>query len=128
MRRQIRHLTVLIENRADTMSAHMTGNSLALASALTKVGRHLVAPSSAQVLSLTGNDNPSLLRQRVAFLLEEPEPARERYPGLSLLFASFLIDYAYRSPPCAGLQCNIETMTHPRQSESQGSGEPGIVH
>ncbi len=120
LRRQIRHLAVLIENRADTMSANMTGGSLALASALTKVGKHLASPRSAPVPSLTGNDSPSVLRQRVMLLLEERRPIRGLTLGLGLLLAGFLTGtsylalYAYELPPCTGLHCDVKTMTQPQ--------------
>jgi len=123
LRRQIRQLTVLIENRADTTSTFLTGNPLALASALTKVGKHLTLPRSAPVLSLTGNGNASLLRQRVVMLLGEREPTLRFNLGLSLLLVGFLtgtaylIAYAYELP-CVGLQCDLKTMTHPQPDMS----------
>lgn len=123
LRRQIQHLTVLIENRADTTGAFLTGNPLALASALTKVGKHLTSPRSAPVLSLTGNGNVSLLRQRVVMLLGEREPILRFNLGLSLLLAGFLTGTAYLFAyayelPCVGLQCNLKTMTHPQPDMS----------
>jgi len=96
---------------------------LALASALTKVGKHLTLPRSAPVLSLTGNGNASLLRQRVVMLLGEREPTLRFNLGLSLLLVGFLtgtaylIAYAYELP-CVGLQCDLKTMTHPQPDMS----------
>lgn len=123
LRRQIRQLTVLIENRADTTGAFLTGNPLALASALTKVGKHLTSPRFAPVLSLTGNGNASLLRQRVIMLLGEHEPIFRFNRGAALLLAAFLtgtaylIAYAYELP-CVGLQCDLKTMTRPQPAVS----------
>lgn len=123
LRRQIRHLTILIENRADTTGAFLTGNPLALASALTKVGKHLTSPRSAPVLSLTGNGNASLLRQRVVMLLGEREPIFRINRGAALLLAGFLTGTAYLFAyayelPCVGLQCDLKTMTRPQPDMS----------
>ena len=117
LRRQIQRLTVLIENRADTTSTFLTGNPLALASALTKVGKQLTLPRHAPALSLTGNGNASLLRQRVAMLLGECEPTAGLNHGAALLLAGLLAGTAclliYANElPCVGLQCDINTMHH----------------
>lgn len=104
LRRQIRRLTVLIENRADTTGADMTGGSLALAGALTKVGKHLASPRTALVPSLTGNDSPSVSRQRVMLLLGEGRPLRRPVLGLALLFSALLAGRAGLFP---GMACLI---------------------
>lgn len=116
LRQQIQQLNRLIENRADLTSVALTGQPMALASALVKVGRHLTVAQAAPILSLTGNNNASLLRQRVALLLNNHEPAIGSNWRLGLLLASFLIctvlliTYA-NVEPCIGWQCDLQTAT-----------------
>lgn len=74
-RRQLAHLSALIEARADRAGAAMMGDRLALASALVKVRRALLSPAPVQVSSLTGE--PSVLRRRIRALLDGRDPAPE---------------------------------------------------
>ncbi|MGH8057517.1 MAG: M56 family metallopeptidase [Candidatus Entotheonellia bacterium] len=75
LRRQLAHLSGLIETRADRIGVAMMGDRLALASALVKVRRALLSPASKQVSSLTGE--PSVLRRRIGALLDGRDPPGE---------------------------------------------------
>lgn len=113
LRQQIQQLNLLIEKRADSTSIALTGQPMALASALVKAGRHLTVPPAAPMLSLTGNNNATLLRQRVALLLNGHEPGIGSNWSLGLLLAGLLTGtllltaYA-NAKPCLGWQCDLQ--------------------
>jgi len=120
LRQQMQQLNLLIEKRADLTSVALTGQPMALASALVKVSRHLTAPQPAPRLSLTGNNNATLLRQRVTSLLDGQEPMIGANWRLGLLLAGFmavtLLLAAYaNNKPCLGWQCDLQPATaqHP---------------
>jgi len=120
LRQQMQQLNLLLEKRADAASIALTGQPMALASALVKVGRHLTIPQAAPLLSLTGNNNATLLRQRVTSLLDEQEPMIGANWRLRLLLAGFLtvtlLLTAYaQAKPCLGWQCDLQAATarHP---------------
>lgn len=114
LRQQIQRLNLLIEKRADSASIALTGQPMALASALVKAGRHVTVPPDAPMLSLTGNNNATFLRQRVTLLLNGHEPGIGSNWSLGLLLAGFLTGtlllaaYA-NAKPCLGWQCDLQT-------------------
>jgi Zn-dependent protease with chaperone function len=112
LQKQIQQLNLLIEKRADLTSIALTGQPMALASALVKVRRNLSVPQVA-TLSLTGNNNTSLLRQRVSLLLDDNRESTNSFNWrLCLLLVSFLIGtvllitYA-NVESCMGWQCDL---------------------
>jgi Zn-dependent protease with chaperone function len=113
LRQQMQALKLLLEKRADSTSVALTGQPMALASALVKVGRQLTMPQAAPMLFLTGNNNTAWLRRRVASLLNEHEPSTDSNWGLGLLLASLLtgtvllMTYAH-AKPCLGWQCDLQ--------------------
>ncbi|MBE0434660.1 MAG: M56 family metallopeptidase [Methylomicrobium sp.] len=121
LQQQIQQLNLLIEKRADSTSIALTGQPMALASALVKVGRHLTMPKAAPILSLTGNNNATLLRQRVALLLNGRETGIGSNWSLGLLLAGLLTStllltsYA-NTKPCFGWQCDLQTAADPHST------------
>ncbi|MBS4051203.1 MAG: M56 family metallopeptidase [Methylomonas sp.] len=116
LRHQLQQLNLLLEKRADSTSIALTGQPMALASALVKAGRHLTVPPVAPMLSLTGNSNTTLLRQRVSLLLNGHEAGGGADWSLGLLLAGFLsvtlLLTAYaQAKPCLGWQCDLPTAT-----------------
>lgn len=114
LRQQIQQLNLLLEKRADSTSIALTGQPMALASALVKVGRHLTLPQAAPLLSLTGNNNATLLRQRVTLLLHGHEAATASNGCLGRVLAGLLtgtlllMAYAH-AKPCLGWQCDLQS-------------------
>lgn len=111
LRRQLAHLSVLIEARADRIGAATVGDHLALASALVKVRRALLSPAPVQVASLTGE--PSVLTQRIGTLLEGRDRPRERslsawaFAALLGLCTGILVLQA-NEHLCPDHQCSME--------------------
>jgi Zn-dependent protease with chaperone function len=106
LQRQLAHLTALLELRADTVGAALSGDRLALASALVKVRRAVHSQVVLQRPSFVGQ--PSLLRARIAALLAE-SAGKLRYREWTLLAvlavgSVLLLSQATRQL-CAGEHC-----------------------
>ena len=113
LQRQLAHLTALLELRADTAGAALSGDRLALASALVKVRRAAHSQVAPQPPSFAGQ--PSLLRTRIAALLAEPEPAgKVRYREWTwlavLAIGSVLLLSQATRQFCASEHCTLTDM------------------
>lgn len=111
--RRLAQLMALLELRADTAGAALSGDRLALASALVKVRRAVHSKVAPQTPSFTGQ--PSLLRARIAALLTEPEPAgKVRYREwiwLVVLAAGVVLLLSQVTwQLCAGEHCTLAHM------------------
>ncbi len=119
LRQQLVYLLALIERRADDTGALMTGDPLALASALVKVRRALLLPRAVPVPSLAGD--PSSIHVRVNALLGKRVAVRRIYPAAAVFVAALITGTALsifhiEGIHCAHSQCTVYSVEHQIQS------------